>query len=627
MKNNSSLLRNMTILVGVIFIFRLFYLQILNDSYEKLSDNNAIKVKYEYPERGYIYDRNNNLLVANQTSYDIMVIPNEVMQIDTLSFCKLLNISKESYIKRIEKATHYSPRIPSVFLKQLSKADFGALQEIMYNFSGFYIQKRIIRDYPKNSAANVLGYISEINEDQLDEKETYHQGELIGASGIEQFYEAALRGKKGLQYIQRNRFNKEIGAYKNGTLDKKAIAGQDIVLTLDSKLQQYGELLMRNKRGGIVAIEPSTGEILALITAPSYNPNDLVGRKRSKNFTKMYLDSINKPLYDRGLLAQYPPGSPFKLANALIGLQEKIITPNTTFLCFHGYRYGNRENEFMKCHCEIFNSPIDLDLGIYRSCNSYFSNVYRRIIENGETPSLGLDKWNDYLGSLGFGNYLGYDLPTGKKGLIPNSDYYNKYYPLRNWRAVTTISNAIGQGEVLSTPIQLANFTAIIANRGYYYTPHMIRYIKDSIINKDFTTPKYAKIDKENFEPVIQGMYDVFEKEGTARYYKLKNLSQCGKTGTAQNFKRINGKKITFEDHSIFIAFAPKDNPKIAIAIFIENGGFGSSIAAPIASLMMEKYLKGETSRPILEDVMIKKSLEALYKHQEQTGYKGAEKK
>ena len=263
----------------------------------------------------------------------------------------------------------------------------------MYNFSGFYIQKRIIRDYPKNSAANVLGYISEINEDQLDEKETYHQGELIGASGIEQFYEAALRGKKGLQYIQRNRFNKEIGAYKNGTLDKKAIAGQDIVLTLDSKLQQYGELLMRNKRGGIVAIEPSTGEILALVTAPSYNPNDLVGRKRSKNFTKLYLDSINKPLYDRGLLAQYPPGSPFKLANALIGLQEKIITPNTTFLCFHGYRYGNRENEFMKCHCEIFNSPIDLDLGIYRSCNSYFSNVYRRIIENGETPSLGLDKW------------------------------------------------------------------------------------------------------------------------------------------------------------------------------------------------------------------------------------------
>ncbi len=404
----------------------------------------------------------------------------------------------------------------------------------------------------------MLGYISEINEDQLDEKETYHQGELIGASGIEQFYEAALRGKKGLQYIQRNRFNKEIGAYKNGTLDKKAIAGQDIVLTLDSKLQQYGELLMRNKRGGIVAIEPSTGEILALVTAPSYNPNDLVGRKRSKNFTKLYLDSINKPLYDRGLLAQYPPGSPFKLANALIGLQEKIITPNTTFLCFHGYRYGNRENEFMKCHCEIFNSPIDLDLGIYRSCNSYFSNVYRRIIENGETPSLGLDKWNDYLGSLGFGNYLGYDLPTGKKGLIPNSDYYNKYYPLRNWRAVTTISNAIGQGEVLSTPIQLANFTAIIANRGYYYTPHMIRYIKDSIINKDFTTPKYAKIDKENFEPVIQGMYDVFEKEGTARYYKLKNLSQCGKTGTAQNFKRINGQKNNFRRPFNFYSFCPK---------------------------------------------------------------------
>ena len=627
MTNNSYLLRNLTILVGIIFIARLFYLQILDDSYERLSENNAIKIKYEYPERGYIYDRNSVLLVANQSSYDIMVVPREVKIKDTLEFCNLLNISKESYIKRINKAKRYSTRIPSVFLKQLSKEDFGALQEIMYKFSGFYIQKRILRDYPINSAANVLGYISEINENQLKSKISYLQGELIGTSGVEKQYESVLRGKKGIRYIQRNRFNKEIGPYKNGTLDKKAIAGQDIILTLDSKLQRYAEALMQNKRGGIVAIEPATGEILVLVTSPSYNPNILVGRKRSKNFTQLYLDSINKPLFDRGLLAQYPPGSPFKLANALIALQENVIRPNTTFKCFKGYRYGIRTNAFMKCHCGIYDSPINLNLGIYRSCNSYFSNVYRRIIEKYPTPSQGIDAWKDYLESLGFGNYLGYDLPTGKKGLIPNSDYYNRYYPLRNWKAVTTISNAIGQGEVLATPIQLANFTAIIANRGFYYTPHIVKKIKDSVLNKAFTTPKYSKIDKANFEPIVQGMYDVFEKQGTARYYRLKDITQCGKTGTAENFKRINGKKVQFEDHSIFIAFAPKDKPKIALVVFVENGGFGATIAAPIASLIMETYLKGKTERPLLEEALLNKSLEPAYKYQLQIIQQLAQKK
>ena len=618
MNNNNHLLRNLTILVGIIFIARLFYLQILDDSYETLSDNNAIKIKFEYPERGYVYDRNGVLLVANQSSYDIMVIPREVKFKDTLSFCKLLNISKESYIKRIIKAKNYSTRIPSVFLKQLSKEDFGALQEIMYKFSGFYIQKRILRDYPLKSAANVLGYISEINPEQLKRNKSYQQGELIGASGIEKQYEEVLKGKKGLQYIQRNRFNKEIGSYKEGARDIKATAGHDVTLTIDSKLQQYGEAFMKNKRGGIVAIEPATGEILALITAPNYDPNLLVGRQRSKNFTQMYFDSINKPLYDRSLLAQYPPGSPFKLANALIALQEGVISPYSTFRCFKGYRYGKRPNAFMQCHCDIYDTPINLDLGIYRSCNSYFANVYRRIIENQPTPSQGIDTWKDYLESLGFGNYLGYDLPTGKKGLIPNSSYYNKYYPLRNWRAVTTISNSIGQGEILSTPIQLANFTALIANRGHYYIPHIVKQIKDSILDTKYTTPKYSKIDKANFEPVIQGMYNVFEKQGTARWLRLKDIAMCGKTGTAENFKRINGKRIQFEDHSIFIAFAPKDNPKIAIAVFIENGGFGSTIAAPIASLMIETYLKGETTRPLLEEALLNRSLEAEYLRQQQ---------
>jgi len=370
MKQKNYLLRNLTILVGLIFIGRLFYIQIIDDSYEQLSENNAIKIKYDYPSRGYIFDRHNKLLVANQMSFDIMVIPNEVKLKDTLGFCKLLNITKESFIKRLKKAKHYSPRIPSVFLKQLSKKDFGAFQEMMYKFPGFYIQKRILRNYPIKSAANALGYISEINEAQLKKKPYYQQGELIGTSGVEKSYETFLRGKKGIHYIQRNRFNKDIGPFKNGSLDKKAIPGKDLILSLDSDLQQYGELLMSHKRGGIIAIEPSTGEILAMVTAPNYDPNILVGRQRSKNFTKLYLDSINKPLYDRGLLAQYPPGSPFKLADALIGLQEKIITPQTTFKCFHGYRYGKRENEFMGCHCGIFNQPINLDMGIYRSCNS-----------------------------------------------------------------------------------------------------------------------------------------------------------------------------------------------------------------------------------------------------------------
>jgi len=616
MKTKRHIIRNLTILVGLIFIGRLFYLQIINDSYEKLSENNAIKIHYDYPARGYIYDRNNVLLVANQVSYDIMVIPRQVKLKDTTEFCNILRITKESFKKRIKKAKHYSVRIPSVFLKQLSKKDFGALQEIMYKFKGFYIQKRILRKYPIKSAANILGYISEINESQLKKMPYYQQGELIGASGVEKEYEKSLRGEKGIKYIQRNRFNKEIGPYKNGKLDKKAVAGKDINITIDTKLQQYGETLLQHKRGSIVAIEPSTGEILALVTSPSYDPNLLVGRQRSKNFTKLFLDTISKPLYDRGLLAQYPPGSTFKLADALIGLQENIITPQTTFLCFNGYRYGKRPNEFMKCHSGLYNTPVNLDLGIYRSCNSYFANVYRRIIEKYPTPSLGMDAWNAHLKKLGFGNYLGSDLTTGKKGFIPDSKYYNHYYPLKNWRAVTTISNAIGQGEILTTPIQLANFTALIANRGYYFTPHIIKKIKDTLIDKAFTKPHYSGIDKSNFKPVIKGMYDVFEKRGTARYYKLKDITICGKTGTAENFKRINGKKYQFEDHSIFVAFAPKDNPKIAIAVFIENGGFGSALAAPIATLMIEKYLKGGTSKPLLEKAIIARNLQPLYDKQ-----------
>jgi len=448
----------------------------------------------------------------------------------------------------------------------------------------------------------------------LEKNSYYKLGELVGYHGIEKQYELVLRGEKGVNFIQKNRFNKEIGPYKDGIYDTLSVPGKDITLTLDIDLQLYAENLMINKRGGIVAIEPSSGEILSLVSLPSYDPNMLVGRKRSKNSVLLFNDTIKKPMLDRGLQAQYPPGSPFKLINALVALQENVIDTNTAFYCYHGYKYGR--GGFMKCHCGIVGAPIRLNKGIYRSCNAFFSNVYRKTIEKYDTPSEGIDVWSNHVKSFGLGNYLGYDLPSGQKGLIPDSKLYNRYYPNGRWKAITTISNAIGQGEVLTTPIQLANMTAAIANRGFYYTPHILKKIEDSIIyNKTFSTPKYTTIDAKHFEPIIQGMFDVFEK-GTARGSKISNIELCGKTGTAENFKRINGERIQFTDHSIFIAFAPKDNPKIAIAVFVENGYWGSRWAAPIASLMIEKYINGSIEREWLEERMLNGSLEEEYSKQ-----------
>jgi penicillin-binding protein 2 len=577
-------------------------------------NNSAVTKKYEYPDRGYIYDRNGKLLVANQSSYDVMIIPRDVEPLDTLEFCNLLKITKEQFLKKYKRANNFSPRLPSTFVGQLSKDDYAYLQEKMYKYKGFFIQKRFIRQYPNNTSANVLGYISEVNIRLLKKDKSYQLGELIGYQGIEKQYEFALRGKKGIKFIQKNRFNKEIGTYKNGIYDTLSVPGKDISLTLDIGLQLYTEQLMNNKRGGIVAIEPATGEILTLVSTPSYNPNMLVGRKRSKNSVLLFNDTIKKPMFDRGLQAQYPPGSPFKLINALIALQENVITTETPFYCYHGYKYG--KGGFMKCHCGIVGSPIKLNMGIYRSCNSYFSNVYRKIIEKYDTPSEGIDVWSNHVKSFGLGNYLGYDLPSGQKGLVPDSNLYKKYYPNGGWKAITTISNAIGQGEVLTTPIQLANMTAAIANRGFFYTPHIIKKIGDSIvINEKYTKPRYTSIDAQYFEPIIQGMFDVFEK-GTARFSKIEDIEICGKTGTAENFKRINGKKVQFTDHSIFIAFAPKDDPKIAIAVFVENGYWGSRWAAPIASLMIEKYLNGSIKRERLEERILNGSLEDEYSKQ-----------
>ena len=603
--------------IGILFIFRLFYLQVLNSKYKPSPYNNsAIAVKYDYPNRGFIYDRNNVLMVANQPSYDIMVIPKDVKPLDTIEFCSLVKITKEKFLKEFKRAENYSPRIPSVFIAQLSKNNYASLQEKMHKFKGFYIQKRSLREYPLNSAANVVGYIAEVNDEFIKKNSYYQQGELIGIQGVEKEYEEALRGVKGVKFIHKNRFNREIGPYKGGIYDTLATVGHDVSITIDSKLQQYGEALMANKRGGIVAIEPSTGKILSLISTPSYNPNLLVGRERSKNYTKMHYDAFNQPLMDRSLLAQYPPGSPFKIINALIGLQEQVITPETHFYCYGGFKYGRSAKAFMKCHCGIYGSPIKLDKGIYKSCNAYFANVYKRIIEKYPTSSEGMKTWSDHAKSFGLGNFLNNDLSSGKKGLIPDDAYYNRYYPNFNWGASTTISNAIGQGEILTTPIQLANMMAAIANRGYYFTPHIIKTINNKPIqNENFTTPKNTSIKPEYFEPVIEGMFNVFEK-GTAQGSRVRGLEICGKTGTAENFTSVNGEKVQFEDHSVFIAFAPKDNPKIAIAVFVENGYWGSRWAGPIATLMIEKYLNGETARPWLEKRMFEGSLQDEYDKQ-----------
>jgi penicillin-binding protein 2 len=601
------LLPSMIIVAALLLVIRIFYLQVINDTFKLKSDNNAIKIKYDYPERGYIFDRNGKLLVANQASYDIMVIPRELKNIDTLEFCKLLKITKEDYIKTIEKAKRYSPRLPSVFLPQLNKSEFAAFQEKIRKFEGFYFQKRSLRDYEVDFGANVFGGITEVNEKIIANNPYYNSGDLIGKQGVEESYEEILRGIKGVKYIQKDKYNREIGSYKDGKYDTIAVQGEDINLTLDAELQKYGQQLMINKRGGIVAIEPKTGEILALVTAPSYDPSILVGRQRSKNYTLLYYDSIAKPLYDRGLLAEYPPGSPFKILTGLIGLQEEVIDEQTTFMCHHGFSYAR--GRFMKCHGF---GPHQLRNGIYNSCNTYFANVYLRTIAKYAKPSNAVDVWSNHVKSFGLGDYMGYDLPTGKTGNVPDSKTYKKIYPNGGWRGTTIISNSIGQGEVLMTPIQLANMMATVANEGYYYTPHIIKKIKGASIDKKFTEKHVTTIDKKYFKPMISGLFDVYNL-GTASSLRVEGIDIAGKTGTAENYTKIGGKRVKLQDHSIFVAFAPKDNPKIAIAILVENGGYGAAIAGPIASLMIEKYLRKKITRTDLETRVLNISLKDRY--------------
>lgn len=597
------------IIIGSIFlILRLFYLQIIDDTFKLKSENNAIKIQYDYPERGYIYDRHGKLMVANQPSYDIMVIPRDLKNIDTTEFCHLLNITKEDYIRIIAKAKVFSPRLPSVFLPQLNKAEYAAFQEKIRKFPGFYIQKRSLRDYQVKFGANIFGFITQASEKTVKKNPYYNSGDLLGKQGVEESYENTLRGIKGVKYIQKDKFNREIGSYKNGQYDTIAVQGEDITLSIDATLQEYGEQLMVNKRGGIVAIEPKTGEILALVTAPSYDPAILVGRQRSRNYTMLYNDSIAKPLYDRGLLAEYPPGSPFKILTALIGLQEGVIDEQTSFVCHHGFSYAR--GRFMRCHCH--GGVQQLHRGIYESCNTYFASTYMKTINKYVRPADGVDVWSKHLRSFGLGEFMGYDLPTGRRGKAPTSKTYKRIYPNGGWRSTAIVSNAIGQGEVLMTPIQLANMMAAVANRGYYYTPHIIKKIEGEKIDKKFTTKHMTTVDRKYFEPVVSGLFDVYNL-GTAHGLRVEGIDICGKTGTAENYAKINGKRVKLQDHSIFVAFAPKDNPKIALAVFVENGYWGARWAGPIASLMIEKYLRGKISRVDLEKRMFEGSLQSEY--------------
>lgn len=602
------LLPGMIIGAAILIIARLFFLQVIDDSFKLQSENISIKIKYDYPERGYIYDRNGELMVANQPSYDIMIIPRETKTMDTIEFCKLLNITKENFIDQVKKAVSYSPRLPSVFLSQLNKLEYAAFQEKARKFDGFYIQKRSLRDYQLNAGANVFGFITQANEAIVKQNPYYKSGDLLGKQGVEETYETELRGTKGVKHIQRDRFNREIGPYREGIFDTISVQGKDITLTIDAELQKYGEALMKNKRGGIIAIEPSTGEILCLVTAPSYNPAILVGRQRSRNYTKLYNDSLAKPLYDRSLLAEYPPGSPFKILTALAGLQSQAIDTTTSFSCFHGFSYGR--GRFMGCHCG--GGVRKLHMGIAKSCNAYFGNTYLRTINKFATPSEGVDAWSNNLKSFGLGQFMGYDLPTGRRGKIPTSETYKKMYPNGGWRATAVVSNAIGQGEVLMTPIQLANMMATVANEGYYYTPHIIKKIKGKQIDPKFKIKHVTTIDKQYFKPVIEGLAEVF-KTGTAYFLKVDGVEICGKTGTADNFARVNGKQVMLKPHSVFVAFAPKVNPKIAIAVLVENGGFGATVAGPITTLMLEKYIKKEITMKDREKRVLETSLQREY--------------
>lgn len=573
----------MTIL-GLIFLARLFYIQIVDEKYALSADNNAIKKRTVFPARGIIYDRYDKILVANDIAYDLTVIPRQVKDLDTARFCDLLQMTKDEFEKRMNKAKHYSWYKASLFLGQIPKQEFAYLQETLYEFKGFYTQERTLRRYPYHSGALNLGDIGEVNRKDIERDDYYSSGDYIGKSGIEKFYEKELRGKKGVEFLLVDVLNRTKGSYKEGRFDTMAVNGKNLFTSLDAELQAYGERLMNNKLGSIVAIEPSSGEILSLVSSPAYDPALLVGRNRGKNFNLLVNDSL-KPLYNRALMAAYPPGSTFKMLNALIALDEGVVNTHTEFSC------SGTVSTPIKCsHNHI--SPVAMVYGIQQSCNPYFWNTFRATLNNSKHSDVkkGYESWYKKVRSFGLGEKFNTDLMYEKAGNVPSVEYYDKVYR-GSWNALTVRSLAIGQGELLITPLQLANLTAAIANRGFYYPPHLVKSIdtKENIIS-NYNEKQIVDINPKYFDPIIEGMEKVVQVGGTARRGALDSVAVCGKTGTVQN---PHGK-----DHSIFIAFAPKDNPKIAIAVVVENAGdYGGTWAAPIASLMMEMYLNREVVR------------------------------
>ncbi len=595
--NRRYIIISIFIIVGVIFLVRLFLLQVLDNEYKLSAQNNVLRYVTQYPARGLIYDRNGELLVYNEAAYDLLVIPKQIKNIDTTELCKLLKINKDQFITRLEKARKHSYYKPSVFLKQISREDYGYLQEKLYKYPGFYVQARTLRKYPIPFAAHILGYVGEVDKKDLENEKYYRQGDYIGKSGIEKYYENKLRGKKGLKIKIVDVFNREKGSFKNGKYDTTAIAGDNIYISINTELQIYGEKLMQNKKGSIVAIEPSSGEILALVSSPAYDPNLLIGRVRTENFKKLSSDTL-EPLFNRATMAQYPPGSAFKIVNALIGLQEEVLFPYTKYGCQGVVSYP------IVCSHDHY-SPLDLLHAIEQSCNPYFWKVFKSIFEQPKFATIQeeYNNWRKYVSSFGTGKKFDNDLINQRSGNLPPDSYFNKYYGKKGWKAITIRSLSIGQGEIEYTPLQLANLTAIIANKGYYFTPHIIEAIRNiKYDNKKYKEKIFTDIDPKYFDIVIEGMYQVYEGEhGTARWYKINDLQICGKTGTAENPHGDN--------HSVFMAFAPKDNPKIAVAVVVENCGFGSTWAAPIATLMIEKYLNGTVKPNWFEEKMLNTNL------------------
>jgi penicillin-binding protein 2 len=589
--NRKNTLIAMFVLIGVVFLARLFYLQIIDDSSVLYANRNALRYIIQHPARGIIYDRNGKLMSYNEATYDLMVVPNQVDQLDTADLCRILGLTPEDVRKRLDKATLYSRFSSSIFEKQISNDVYGYLEEKMYKFQGFYVQSRTLRKYPVPAAAHTLGYIGEVNDAVIAKNPYYRPGDYIGVSGIEKSYEELLRGRKGVRVTMVDVHNREKGSFQNGIYDTIAQAGSSLWSSIDLELQAYGEKLMKGKKGSIVAIEPSTGELLAIVSSPSYDPNLLVGRVRAENYMKLLRDTLNKPLFNRALMAKYPPGSTFKIVNALIGEQEGVLKPTTQYSCELGFHAGSLT---VKCHRHP--SPLNLAQSIQNSCNAYYCKAFKAIIDNHrkyKNSKEGYNAWRQYVLKMGFGRKFNSDLPYELPGNVPTAEFYDKTRGKNAWKALSIISLAIGQGELGTTPLQLANLAAIIANRGYYYTPHIVRAIgNEKNKNLRFNTPIETGIETQYFDPIIQGMTDAVLK-GTATAAKQSEFTIAGKTGTAQN---PHG-----EDHSLFICFAPIKNPKIAMCVIVENGGFGGVIAAPLASLMIEYYISRKVTKPELE--------------------------